>query len=439
MLAHMQALRAAAFITAATGVVIPALAITSIAGQPPNRAGPPGRPGPAGSAVRPVRFAGYTFEVPRSWPVISLARHRRACVRFDRHAAYLGTPGPDESCPAALIGATEALLIEPASAGSARWSAENPVARQITVRAPRIAITATFSSDQAQIDQILRSASLPRPVIRQPNPAGALSAPARAGSRQHRLPLLPAWVTNYRGFGFDNCAIPNGSAMRAWRRHSHYRAVGVFIGGSDLACAQTNLSRSWLRHQAYAGWHFMPLYVGPQASFGQLSRPGREGTAAAADAVAQARRLGFGIHTPLYYDMEGYPPGEGTAALRFFSAWTVRVHQLGYASGIYSSALSGIGDLARYYWCRIYAMPNVIYFGRWDGDPTTRDPVIRHGEWPYHRRLHQFAGNIRQTFGGVTLLVDQDYLNIDLRYPRHRGQAEPGPIAPQRHRGCARR
>jgi hypothetical protein len=81
-------------------------------------------------------------------------------------------------------------------------------------------------------------------------------------------------------------------------------------------------------------------------------------------------------------------------------------------------------------------MPNVIYFGRWDGKPATRDPVIRHGEWPYHRRLHQYAGNIRQTFGGVSLLVDQDYLNIDLRYPRQHGPTRPGPAASPQHPGC---
>ena len=51
--------------------------------------------------------------------------------------------------------------------------------------------------------------------------------------------------------------------MQAWR-HSRYRAVGVYIGGSDLACAQPNLTPSWLRDQAAAGWHFVPMYVGPR-------------------------------------------------------------------------------------------------------------------------------------------------------------------------------
>jgi hypothetical protein len=381
--------------------------------------------------VRPVRFAGYTFQLPRSWPVIRLARHPRACVRFDRSVAYLGTPGPDEACPAGLVGATQSILIEPASAGSTPSSVQNPVARQITVRAPRVSITATYGTDQAQIDQILRSAALPEPTVRQPDPtAGPAASPGA-------IPLLPASVTNFHGLGFDACAIPSAAYMRAWRRHSRYRAVGVFIGGSELACAQPNLSRRWLRQQASAGWHFMPLYVGPQALFGQLKRPGREGTAAAADAVTQARRLGFRRHTPLYYDMEGFGPGQAAVALRFLLAWTTRLHQLGYASGIYSSALSGVGDLAAHYWCDRRAMPDVVFYGRWNGRRTTADPIFHRGQWLHHHRLHQYSGNVFLRFGGRTLQVDQDYLNVDLRYPQHSARlgsgSQAGPGAAPRH------
>lgn len=437
MLARAQARSAVAVITVLTGAVTPALSGTAVAAQAPAGlsaaaaqavAGPGVEPGPslparpgfqaapavAGRAVRAVRFAGYTFQVPRSWPVISLARHPRACVRFDRSVAYLGTPGADEACPAGLVGTTQSILIEPASAGSAPSSVENPVARQIMVRAPGVSITATYGTDPAQIDQILRSAALPEPAVRQPDPS-------RSASRQRAIPLLPAAATNFHGLGFDACAIPSSSYMRAWRRHSRYRAVGVFIGGSELACAQVNLSRRWLRQQAGAGWHFMPLYVGPQASFGQLKRPGRQGTAAADDAVAQARRLGFRRETPLYYDMEGYRPDVASAALRFLLAWTARIHHLGYRSGVYSSALSGIEDLAKHYWRDRRAMPDVVFFGHWNGHRTTADPVFRRGQWLHHRRLHQYAGNIYQRFGGDTLQVDQDYLDVDLRYPRQAG------------------
>jgi hypothetical protein len=401
----------------------------------------------AGPALRTVAFGGYTFRVPRSWPVVYLARHPRTCVRFDRHAVYFGTPGRNESCPAGLIGTTEALLISPAAARSARSSVEDPVAGQITVQAPRIRITATFSTEPWQIYQILRSASLPEPDIEMPRPA--VMTPLQIGPRSRgrqavthwlgsrRLAPLPADITNYRGFGFDACAAPSSAYMRAWRRFSRYRAIGVYIGGADRTCAQPNLTRKWLRQQALAGWHFMPTYVGPQANLGQLTSPARQATAAANDAVAQAQRLGFRRRTLLYYDMEGYPAPYGTAALIFFSAWTARIHRLGYASGIYSSTNSGIADLvSRYHRCS-FVLPDVVFFGHWNGNHSTRDPVLRRSKWLHHRRLHQYAGHISQAFGGDTINADEDYLDVILPQPRHPagGPLPPAPLG----RGCAPR
>lgn len=401
-----------------------------------------------GPAARVVAFRGYTFEVPGSWPVVNLARHPRTCVRFDQHAVYLGTPGRNQSCPAGLIGTTEALLIAPAAARSGRSSVENPVARLITVLAPRIRITATFSTDHGLIYQILRSASLPEPVIETPAPSAmAPLQPSRSWSLgkhlatqwlgAHRAAWLPAGITNYRGFGFDSCAAPSSAYMRAWRRFSRYRAVGVYIGGSDRTCAQPNLTRRWLQQQARSGWHFIPLYVGPQANLGQLTSPARQATAAASDAVAQAQRLGFRARTLLYYDMEGYPASYASAALRFFSAWTARIHKLGYLSAIYSSANSGITELAgRYHSCS-FVLPDVIFIGRWNGKHTTQESVLRRGKWLHHRRLHQYAGNIRLAFGGDAIKADEDFLDVSLPGPRRLagGSLPPAPLG----RGCTPR
>src|SRR5262249_37442641 len=128
-----------------------------------------------------------------------------------------------------------------------------------------------------------------------------------------------------------------------------------------------NLTRGWLRDEAAAGWHFMPVYVGPQASFGELSKSSAsQGAAAAADAVRQAKRLGFSPLTPIYYDMEAYLPPERKRALRFESAWTITLHALGYSSGVYSSAASGIADLAHQYGRGRYATPDVIFDARWN-------------------------------------------------------------------------
>src|SRR6266566_3251479 len=64
-------------------------------------------------STKSVTFHGYKVEVPTSWPVVDLTRNPSACVRFDVHAVYLGHPGASQSCPARVVGRTEALLVEP--------------------------------------------------------------------------------------------------------------------------------------------------------------------------------------------------------------------------------------------------------------------------------------------------------------------------------------
>jgi hypothetical protein len=392
----------------------------------------------AQATVRLVSYRGYSFEVPRSWPVIDLGGSAQTCVRFNMHAVYLGDPASNQSCPSLLVGTTQAILIQPASASPTRSSVEDPVARQITATAPGIEVTATFDTDPGQVDRILASASLPAPVVSAPNPAAAAtmaadqpSGPAPVPSAPFSMVLtsltlpaktetaaatsLPEKVANYKGLGFDACTAPSAGYMKTWLRTSPYRAVGVYVGGSDEACAQPNLTRKWLAAEAAAGWHFMPMYVGPQAEFGELgAHPGHQGRAAANDAVTRAERLGFGAGTPLYYDMEAYPPGENGKAMRFLSSWTSRIRALGYSSGVYSSSSAAVTSLARAYSTHRYAQPNVIFDALWNGEKNTADPVLKAKDWAHHHRVHQFAGNVAQSYGGDPMSIDQDYLNVKL-------------------------
>ncbi len=394
-----------------------AVPVTSASGAPPSR-------------LKVVRYLGYRFRVPGAWPVIDNRRDRHGCVRFDQHAIYLGPVSGDEFCPSWLLGTTESMLVEPGPARAPSVSTENPVARQVTVRAPRVVITATFDTDPNSIYAILASARLPAPHIALPDPGGTASTaaggPAAAGPRLdgtgHALtptmhypmaaPLLPATVASYSGLGFDACAAPSQRYMRAWRRWSPYRAVGVYIGGADRACAQPNLNRGWVRTQAAAGWRFIPLYAGPQAAFGEIHSPYRQGRLAGLDAVAQARRLGFGPRTPLYYDMEAFGRRSRLSVLKFLSAWTKTLHRLSFSSGVYSSSDSGIVDLARQYSSHRFAMPNVIFDALWNGSRSTADGNLRSRQWARHRRIHQFSGNVTQRFGGDTLNIDKDYLDV---------------------------
>jgi len=356
----------------------------------------------AGHAFRLVTYRGYSFQIPSGWRVINLAHHRRACVRFDRHAVYLGTPPENQACPSQVFGTTEAMLVEPAASKAAGTSTWDPVTRQVNVTAHRIRVTATFNAHRQKVDQILASAGLPHPV-KYKDPPAALPAP------------LPAAATNYHGRGFDTCTAPSQAVMRTWWFDSPYGAVGIYLGGSDAACSQPNLTAAWLRNQFALGWHFIPLYVGPQAAFGELSKnsSAAQGVAAATDAAHRARQLGLGPKAPIYYDMEGYPPGLSTRVLRFESAWTTTLHRLGYSSGVYSSSSSGIADLARQFGHGVYAMPNVIYDALWNGVANTSDPALG-GHWINHHRVHQYNGNVTQTFGGITINVDLDYMDVRL-------------------------
>jgi hypothetical protein len=374
-----------------------------------------------GSPVKTVRYLGYRFSVPESWPVVYNSRNPRGCVNFDRHAVYLGAVSQQEFCPSGLLGTTESVLMGPGPARAATTSTEDQVARQVTVQAPRIVITATFDSDPAVIYRILASAALPAPTIVPPDPtapdgAGAASTvpantvPAIMGKAQ-----LSAAVASYVGLGFDTCAAPSRMYMREWMRRSPYGAVGIYIGGADRACAQPNLSRGWVLDEARAGWRFIPLYAGPQAAFGEIAHPSRQGKAAAADAVVQARRLGFGPRTPLYYDMEAFGPAARLLALRFLSAWTAGLHRLGYSSGVYSSADSGVNYLASEYSNHRHTTPAVIFDALWNGSASTSSGGLHIRQWPRHKRIHQFSGNVTQTFGGDTINIDQDYVDVWVR------------------------
>ena len=384
---------------AAAGLSSPALA-----------AGSPG-------ALKTVTYLGYRFAVPAGWPVVRTTRASTACVRFNRHAIYLGDPGRNQHCPSGLLGATEAILVQPAAGPvPGASSAEDGIARRITVVSPGIEVTATYDTNRALVARILSSAGLPLPSSaspgravsqkKAPNAARRLLAPAATAA------TVPAGATSYTGEGFDACAAPSSAFMSAWKGSSPYGAVGIYIGGAERACAQPNLTAGWVSQQAAAGWCFIPIYVGPQAEFNQITSPASQAVAAAEDAVTQAAALGFGPGSPVYYDMEAYPSAQKANALAFLSAWTTQLHAEGYRSAVYSSSSSGVTDLVGDF--TKDAMPDVIWDALWNGQADTTDPVIPAADWPTGRRAHQFSGGVNQTFGGDTIDVDQDYLNVSL-------------------------
>jgi hypothetical protein len=164
-------------------------------------------------------------------------------------------------------------------------------------------------------------------------------------------------------------------------------------------------------------WHVLPIYVGLQApctTAGGVARinpsiAASQGAAQATDAVRQARALGIGIRTPIYFDMEHY--GRDPACIRavreFVSGWSARLHQHGYYSGLYSSSSSGMADENAIYSFRGYRHPDVIWFANWNGKRNIyNDPWISNANWNSHRRHHQYRGGHNETHNGATINID---------------------------------
>lgn len=226
----------------------------------------------------------------------------------------------------------------------------------------------------------------------------------------------------FTGLGFDACSAPSEAAMQAWLE-SPYRAVGIYFGGVNRGCAQPNLTASWVANQRAAGWHLIPLYVGLQAPCTTSTKEYRidpataaaQGRAEAADAVAQARALGLPEDSVLIFDMEAYrtdDPACRTTVQTFLSAWSARLHDLSYVSGFYSSMASGVADQVAIYESGTLVRPDFVDFARWDNVATVSDPAIPAGYWSPYRRIKQYRGGHNETYGGVTINIDNDYLEV---------------------------
>lgn len=330
-----------------------AIVLTVLAGAVAPAAAP-------AAGTKTIHFRGETVRAPASWPVIRLAERPRTCVRLDRKAVYLGAPRPEQRCPASAIGGRRAILVDP----------------------------------------------------------GAGEREARAAARASRVPPARISAGGFTGLGFDACAAPSRSTMRAWGS-SPYRAIGVYIGGLNRGCSQPNLTASWVAAQIGAGWQLIPTYVGLQAptsacgSCAKLSAASAtaQGAAAANDAVADAKAVGLGPGSPIYNDMEAYTRTASAtrATLAFLAAWTSRLHALGYESGVYSSGGSGIADLVSRLGTE-YVQPDDIWIANWDGRRTSDDPYVPDSAWSNHERIRQYRGGHNETWGGVTINIDNNYV-----------------------------
>ena len=396
-----------AFVLAAAGTVL----ATGHAQASPRSSQPP-----VPTVQRHVNYLGHRFTVPAGWRLVDLVANPTACVRFDVHAVYLGSPSADQQCATQGNAAVQgAVLIQPSSAAKTASATENAVQQRITGTLPGIAITASYGTDRKNVLSLLSADGLPAPTVTS-GTASTAAVEARISANVTPIsgPVTPAVVAtmthDYTGLGFDACTAPSAAQMTSWGG-SPFSAIGVYIGGAGRACTQPELTASWVSAEASAGWHLIPLYVGPQIVPSTITNATAQGTSSAQDAATQASALGIGTGAVLYYDMEGgnYTAAQTSTAQAFIGAWTTELHTLGYRSAVYGMETGAEGALVSGW--GTMTEPDYIDVANWNG-LANDDPGSDTANHWVDRRVHQFQGAANATYGGVTINIDQDYLGL---------------------------
>ncbi|MBO0728401.1 MAG: DUF1906 domain-containing protein [Acidimicrobiaceae bacterium] len=394
-----------------------------------------------------MQYGPVSVDVPSSWPVINLTGTKQ-CALLNQHAVYLGTQAPDAACPAHAFGKTGAVQIQPLTSASDAYRAAMPTT--IGGQSARVdpASTATQTAEaalpqanalvsvswgdssttptsQATASQIQGSISTssgslpPSATTRSSHRGKARASTARLTAFSKGLLAPRAQASATVGRGFDTCSAPSLGQMQAWLG-SPYRTVGVYIGGANAACAQPNLTPSWIATVEDQGWSIIPIYVGleaPCAAQGGLASinaasAASQGAQAASDAVTDAQGVGLGRGTPIFFDMEAYGTGCSAAVTTFLSAWNAQLTALGYSSGVYEST-SNIADLVRI----PAAQPDILWFAQWDGIATVSNSSVPSYLWTGNRRMKQYLGGHVETYGGVAIDIDSDFVDAVLNGP----------------------
>ncbi|MGP3981441.1 glycoside hydrolase domain-containing protein [Streptomyces sp. KR80] len=236
--------------------------------------------------------------------------------------------------------------------------------------------------------------------------------------------------TRYSGLAFDTCTAPSLAAMKAWGA-SPYRAVGIYFGGVNRTCAQPQLTASWVTEVSKLRWRLLPIYKGLQPPCGARPQDQKitpagataEGKAAATDAIAKAKALGLLPGSAFYNDIEHYSRTDATcrtAVLKYLSAWTKELHARGYLSGVYMNLNLGAKDLADVYDSTAYARPDALWIARYDGSSSLKGWAgIADSKWAVHQRAKQYTNSHNETYGGVTINIDNDRLDAPVATVAH--------------------
>jgi hypothetical protein len=238
---------------------------------------------------------------------------------------------------------------------------------------------------------------------------------------------------SFTGYAFDTCDAPSQSAMDAWQRHSPYSGIGIYIAGANRGCSgQPALSDDWVSAQSEQGWRLLPITVGRQVPcsttiHGPLisddpadgyATAREQGATQAQDTVDTSEDLDIAKGSTQWFDLEHFEHADQrcrASTLAFLSSWTSELHHLGYRSGVYSNANSGIRLLdkaSRDAAQPDFRAPDQVWFAEWNGRADVASRHLSADAWMPHARVHQFAGNTDETYGGVTINIDRNYMDV---------------------------
>lgn len=405
---------------------------------------------------RTVEYQGLKVTVPATWRVVDLDRNPEACLRLDVPTLYLGHAGTQSECSGrAVADRADTLHLEPiqgslqradiptvtVASGTTLPAETKAVSKEFryALQQPGVVATASYGASSAAVRKVIESAVLTGTGAGAPagTTAGTtadkrtLSATGpQAAPQSAPLAAAAGVVTSaYRGEGFDACSAPAQTTMNAWKANSAYRAVGVYIGGGARACAQPNLTADWVRTQTTAGWHLMPLWVGPQPWNSAIDPanklandlPGADlqGRTAASGAVAAAQTLGLDPGSLIYNNVEYYTDRAkfDGPVVAYLTAWTEKLHELGYRSGAYVAVNSGAKALSAAYDSKPGSMPDALWTANWNGSAGVSDTDMGLStctkQWVGSKRAHQFVGDTKETYGGIQLNIDRNYVDVD--------------------------
>ncbi|MET3988235.1 hypothetical protein ABIC27_006139 [Streptomyces sp. PvR034] len=439
------------------------LALSGLTAVGPVAAADPG-PGPGPGQYD---YRGLRFTLPANWRVVDLDRTPDACLRLDVPTLYVGHAGRQGECAGrAVADRADTLHLEPVRDAPPRAdvpTVDVPVGTALPATGPRtpsnelryalaqsgVMATASYGDTPTAVRAVIEGA---RPVGGPGGHAGPPATvpgrPASPGSVLRPVPVPVASVTPgaYAGPGFDACTAPGQATMDGWGEESPFGAVGIYIGGGARACAQPQLTADWVKRQSAAGWHLMPIWVGRQpwrsATTGLSTDPdtaAAQGRTAADGAASAARSLGLGAGTVLYNDLENYTDRAtwDRPVVAYVTAWTQRLHALGYRAAAYLAAGSGVKALSAEHARTGRAVPDVVWAAAWNGRASVTDSDLGlpagGGQWGGRRRAHQYQGDHDETYDGVTINIDRNQVDVDpaaIALPGTGPAPEPVPTAP---------